>query len=71
MSEMEKIAYFVVMASRKLKHFLEAEKIRLLTEQSLVDIYNNLEASARIRKWAMELSEYIPPTFESRSAIKS
>lgn len=67
---MEKIAYAVVMASKKLKHYFEAHKIRILTERSLSDIYSNPEASAQIGKWSMELLEY-HLTFESRSAIKS
>lgn len=70
MSEMEKIAYVVVITSRKLRHYFEAYKIRLLTKRSLSNIYNNLEASTRIRKWVVELSEY-HLSFESRSAIKS
>jgi hypothetical protein len=50
MSEMEKIAYVVVMASRKLGHYFEAHKIGVLIERSLLDIYNNPEAYARIGK---------------------
>jgi hypothetical protein len=30
MSEMQKIAYVVVMASRKLRHYFEAHKIKML-----------------------------------------
>jgi hypothetical protein len=44
MSEMEKIAYVVVMASRKLRQYFEAHKIKVLIEQSLSDIHNNPEA---------------------------
>jgi glucose-6-phosphate-specific signal transduction histidine kinase len=50
MLEMEKIAYVVVMATRKLRHYFEAHKIKVLTELSLSDIYSNLEAFARIGK---------------------
>jgi hypothetical protein len=58
MSEMEKFAYVVVMPSRKLRHYFGAHKIKVLIERSLSDIYNNLEASALVGKWAMELSKY-------------
>jgi hypothetical protein len=58
MSEMERIAYAVVMASRKLRNYFEAHKIRVLTKRSLWDIYSKPEAFAQIWKWAMELSEY-------------
>jgi hypothetical protein len=70
MLEMDKIVHVVLMASRKLQHYFGAHKIRVLTERSLAYIYKNIEASARIKKWAMELSEYYL-SFESRSATKS
>lgn len=46
MSKMEKIAYVVVMASRKFWHYFEAHNIKVLTNRSLSDIYNNPKASA-------------------------
>lgn len=45
MSEVDKIAYDVVMTSTKIRHYFEAQKIGVLTEQSLSDIYSNPEAS--------------------------
>lgn len=70
MSKTEKIDYGVVMASRELRHYFESHKIKVLIERSLSNTYNNPEASDRIAKWAMELSEY-HVSFESRGAIKS
>lgn len=52
---MDKIAYAVLMASRKLHHYFEAHKIRVLTDQSVNDMIKNPEASARIGKWAIEV----------------
>jgi hypothetical protein len=69
-SELEKIAYAVVMAARKLRHHFEGHKIRVITNQLLNDLFANKEASTRIIKWGAELSEYIVD-FERRSAIKS
>jgi hypothetical protein len=66
---MEKIAYAVLMASRNLQHYFEAHKIRVATYRSLNDLFNNLEATTRIGKWAAELSEY-HIVFESRNSIK-
>jgi hypothetical protein len=44
-SEIEKIAYTVLIASRKLKHFFQAHKIRVLTnyppERSITKLQNN------------------------------
>jgi ribonuclease HI len=68
-SELEKIAYAVVMAARKLRHYFEGHRIRVITNQLLNDLFANKEASTRIIKWGAELSEYTVD-FEKRSAIK-
>jgi hypothetical protein len=44
-SELEKIAYAVVMATRKLGHFFEGHRIRVITNQPLNDLFVNKEAS--------------------------
>jgi hypothetical protein len=68
--ELAKIAYTVIMAARKLRHYFEGHRIRVITNQPLNDLFVNREASTRIIKWGAELSEYIVD-FERRSAIKS
>jgi hypothetical protein len=68
--EMEKICYAIVMSARKLWHYFEAHRVRVLTNQPLNDIFGNRDCSSRIGKWAMELSEHVVD-FEKRSAIKS
>jgi hypothetical protein len=70
MTELETIAYTVIMASRKLRHYFEAHKIRITTVRGLGDLFRNPEASIRIAKWAVKLSSY-NGTFEPRTAIKS
>jgi hypothetical protein len=67
---MEKICYAVVMSARKLWHYFEAHRVRILTNQPLNDIFRNRDFSGRIGKWAMELSEHVVD-FEKRSATKS
>jgi hypothetical protein len=69
-SELEKIAYVVIMASRKLRHYFKGHRIRVITNQPLNDLFAKREASTRIIKWGAELSEYVVD-FERRSAIKS
>jgi hypothetical protein len=66
-SELKKIAYAVIMSSRKLRHYFEAHRIVVVTNQPLHDLFDNREASSRISKWALELSV----DFESRTTIKS
>jgi hypothetical protein len=51
-SELEKIAYAVIMAARKLRHYFEGHRIRVITNQPLNDLFANREASTRIIKWA-------------------
>jgi hypothetical protein len=70
MTELEKISYAVVMASRKLRHYIEAFKVWVTSDRSLGELFRNPEASVRIAKWATELSGY-HITFEPRTAIKS
>jgi diketogulonate reductase-like aldo/keto reductase len=68
-SELEKIAYAVVMAARKLRHYFKNHRIRVIMNQPLNNLFTNKEVSTRIIKWGAELSEYIID-FERRSAIK-
>jgi hypothetical protein len=69
-SELEKIAYAVIMAARKLRHYFKGHRRRVITNQPLNDMFANREASTRIIKWGAELSEYVVD-FKRRSAIKS
>jgi hypothetical protein len=69
-SELEKIAYAVIMAARKLRHYFEGHRIRVITNHPLNDLFANREESTPIIKWGAELSEYVVD-FERRSAIKS
>jgi hypothetical protein len=70
MTELEKISYAVVIASRKLWHYFEAFKVRVTSDRGLGELFRNPEAFARIAKWAAELSGY-NIFFEPRIAIKS
>jgi ribonuclease HI len=58
------------MPARKLRHYFEGHRIRVITNQPLSDLFANREAYTRIIKWGAELSEYIVD-FERRSTIKS
>jgi hypothetical protein len=58
------------MASRKLRHYFEAFKVRVTSDRGLGELFRNPEASVRIAKWAAELSGY-HIIFEPRTSIKS
>jgi hypothetical protein len=70
MTKLEKIAYAVIMASRKLRHYFEAHKVRVTSDRGLRELLRNPKASAKIAKWVTELSRY-NITFEPRTVIKS
>jgi hypothetical protein len=57
-SELEKIAYAIVMAARKLRHYFEGHRIRVITNQPLNNLFANKEAFTRIIKWGAELRIY-------------
>jgi hypothetical protein len=42
------------MAARKLRHYFEGHWIRVITNQSLNDLFANKEASTQIMKWGAE-----------------
>jgi hypothetical protein len=57
-TELEKVLYAILMASRKLWHYFQAYHIIVPSSQPLKDIMSNREATGRIGKWAAELSEF-------------
>jgi hypothetical protein len=69
-TELEKVLYVVLMASRKLRHYFQAYHIIVLSSQPLKDIMRNREATGRIGKWATELNEFTID-YVHRSSIQS
>jgi hypothetical protein len=69
-SEMEKMAYAVVMAKRKLWHYFQSHNVSVPTAFPLRDMFENKESTGRMGKWATELADHVI-NFVARSAIKS
>jgi ribonuclease HI len=69
-TELEKVLYVVLMASRKLRHYFQAYHIIIPLSQPLKDIMRNKEATGRIGKWAAELNEFTID-YVHRSSIQS
>ena len=66
----EKLAFALVMASRKLRHYFQAHVINVLTNHPLKKAMNKLEAIGRLIQWAIELSEF-DVSYQPRNAIKA
>jgi ribonuclease HI len=69
-TELEKVLYGVLMASRKFRHYFQAYHIIVPSSQPLKDIMRNREATGRIGKWAAELNEFTSD-YVHRSSIQS
>jgi ribonuclease HI len=69
-TELEKVLYVVLKASRKLWHYFQAYHIIVPSSQTLKDIMRNREATRRIGKWAAELNEFTID-YVHRSSIQS
>jgi ribonuclease HI len=69
-TELEKVLYDVLMASRKLQYYFQSYHIIVPSSQPLKDIMRNREATGRIGKWAAELNEFTID-YVHRSSIQS
>jgi hypothetical protein len=69
-TELEKVLYAVLIASRKLRYYFQAYRIIVPSSQPLKDIMRNKEATGRIGKWAAELNEFTID-YVYRSSIQS
>jgi hypothetical protein len=69
-TDMEKVLYDVLMASRKFRHYFQSYHIIVASSQPLKDIIRNREATRRVGKQAAELNESTID-FVHRSSIQS
>ena len=65
---MEKLAFALITASKKLRHYFQAHLIVVMTDHPLKKSMNKLEATGRLIQWAFELSEF-DVKYQSRNAI--
>ena len=66
---MEKLAFVLVTAARKLKPYFQANTIVVLTDKPLSRAMNSPKAAGRIALWAIELSEF-DIQYHPRTVIK-
>ena len=55
---MEKLAFALVTASRKLKPYFQVHTIVVLTDKPLRIVMNSPEIAGRMALWAVKLSEF-------------
>ncbi|XP_021752462.1 uncharacterized protein LOC110717969 [Chenopodium quinoa] len=67
---LEKVAYAVVVAARKLRPYFDSHQIAVLTDQPLEKVLCKVEKSGRLTKWAFELTEF-SIGYQPRAAIKT
>ena len=66
----EKLAFALIMASRKLRHYFQVHVINVLTDHPLKKVMNKLEAVGQLIQRAMELSEF-DIRYQPKGAIKA
>ena len=68
--QIEKLAFALITAFRKLRHYFQSHIINVMTDYPLKKTMNKLEVAGRLIQWAVELNEfdikYLP-----RHAIKA
>ena len=67
---MEKWALALITAARKLRPYFQAHQIMVMTDQPLRQVLQKPDASGRLVKWSIELSEF-DLSYKPRGAIKA
>jgi hypothetical protein len=67
--QIEKLAFALIVASRKLRPYFQAHTIRVLTEYPLRKVMQKLDLLGRLANWAIELGQF-DLEFIPRNAIK-
>jgi hypothetical protein len=65
-----KLTYALLIIACKLSHYFQAHQIEVHTSSTLGEILNNMEATDKIAKWAIELSMY-DIVYKPRTVIKA
>ena len=65
-----KLAFALITASKKLRHYFQAHVINVMTDHPLKKVMNKLEVAGRLIQWAIKLSEF-DIRYQPRHAIKA
>ena len=68
--KIEKIAFALIVASRKLRQYFQANPILIMMDQPIKKSMNKPKATGRMVQWAIELSQF-DIEYHPRTAIKA
>ena len=68
--QIEKIAFALIVASRKLRQYFQVNPILVMTDQPIKKSMNKPEAAGRMVQWAIELSQF-DIEYHPKTAIKA
>ena len=68
--KIEKIVFTLIVASRKLRQYFQANPILIMTDQPIKKSMNKLKATRRMIQWAIELSQF-DIEYHPRTTIKA
>ncbi|XP_075633304.1 uncharacterized protein LOC142605746 [Castanea sativa] len=68
--KIEKIIFALIVASRKLQPYFQANPILVMTDQPIKKSMNKLEAARRMVQWAIKLSQF-NIIYQPKTAIKA
>ena len=66
----EKITFALIVASRKLRQYFQANPILVMTDQPIKKSMNKPEAAGRMVQWAIELSQF-DIEYHPKTAVKA
>ena len=69
-TKLEKLTYALLIAARRLRPYFQGHTITLLTDQPIKAVLHRADASRRIAKWAVELTEF-DINYRPRPTIKA
>nr|ABA99020.1 retrotransposon protein, putative, Ty3-gypsy subclass [Oryza sativa Japonica Group] len=68
--QIQKLLYAVIMTSRKLRHYIQAHRVTVVSSFPLGEVVRNKDIVGRIAKWVVELSQF-DVRFVPQTVIKS